>query len=130
MDESAFFAEVDAVADNVCGSSTMIDDFKIAHREAARAHYPDLGNEEWRRSFERWFVHYRDKLMAREDAADARAFALWDERRRLLLERTFLPPGSERQAAAEQRLKQIALEITGLYNTGRPPVPAAAWISK
>jgi hypothetical protein len=43
MDENLFFAEVDLAADRVCGSSTMIDDFKLCFRDAQRCHYPDLG---------------------------------------------------------------------------------------
>jgi hypothetical protein len=76
--------------------------------------------------FERWFLHYKELLMAREKEADRRAFALRDERRSLLLQRTFAP--EPQRYAAEARLKQIALEIADLYRTGRPAAPAAQWV--
>lgn len=47
MDDERFFAEVDAVVDTICAATTLIDDFKLAFREAQSCHYTTLTEEQW-----------------------------------------------------------------------------------
>jgi hypothetical protein len=47
MDVERFFAEVDAVVDGLCATSTLMDDLKLAFREARRGHYPELTEGQW-----------------------------------------------------------------------------------
>jgi hypothetical protein len=38
MDDDSFFVEVEVIADTVCATPTLVDDFKLAFREAQRCH--------------------------------------------------------------------------------------------
>jgi hypothetical protein len=127
MTNPSLFDEMDQVADALRIGSMFVDELRFEFRQLQKCHHPELTTKQWHALFERWGDHYRARP-DKEQYADAKAAALWEEQRSLLGQRRFLPPGPMLDAV-ERRLFAIGNEIADLYQSRRPAPPAAAWVA-